>query len=124
MNERKHEERREAARLEDNIFLMYHFNHRVFKGITKNISEGGLMFETDRKIPVGADLEFEIYQPMNSFKTLIYIITAVGKVAWEKRIKYGLFEEGENKYSVGIEFVKIKNDDRQRIASYINEKTG
>lgn len=119
-------ERRKYPRLKDNIFISYRLKSKIFKAISQDISGGGLMFEADRKIPLGADLELEIYQPANSFKTLIFVIPVLVKVTWRKKIKYGFLEMGENEYKVGVSFSRMSEDNRKRIIKYVtdNKKQG
>ncbi len=116
-------ERRKFPRVEDNIFILGSLkaNHAAgFKAFTRDISGGGLMFETDRNIPAGSELELEIYQPSNSGKRIIFSVHVIAKVAWIKGIAKDAFEEGENRYQVGVEFSEIKEEDRQRIVNFVN----
>ena len=82
------------------------------------------MFESDKKISVGSDLDIEIYQPANYFKTLIFILPVKTRVIWVEKIKYGFLEMGENSYRVGVSFVKIKDEERGKIRQYIDEIKG
>ncbi|MBI4655091.1 MAG: PilZ domain-containing protein [Nitrospirae bacterium] len=117
-------ERRKSPRLEDNIFV---FNESgfsstgKFKAVTKNISAGGLMFETEGKIPVEKELKFEIYQPTKSSKDVIFSLPVLAKVIWTKRTEKDNFEQGENRYMIGAKFIEIKEEDRQRIAKYVDD---
>ena len=116
-------ERRKFPRLKDNIFILgvLKANHAAeFKAFTRDISGGGLMFETDSNIPAGSELELEIYQPSNSGKRIIFSVHVIAKVAWTKGIEKDAFEEGENRYQVGVEFSEIKEEDRQRIVNFVN----
>jgi c-di-GMP-binding flagellar brake protein YcgR len=124
-------ERRHFRRLNGNIFLIINLSSdsnncidtsiRQFKSFTKNIGAGGLMFETEEDIvEESKELAIEIYQPLNCDKTLVYIIPVLAKVIWTERIAKEHFENGENKFKVGIEFIKIKDRDRQKILKYIN----
>ncbi len=115
------DERRKDLRLSDNIFISYRSRSRKFRAIAKNISSGGLMFESEKKMPVGTELEFEIYQPANQFKTLIFVIPVSIKIMWRQKIKYGFLEDGENEHRVGVGFIKIREEDREKIAQYIGE---
>lgn len=112
-------ERRKFPRLNDNIFISYRLGQKICKAIAKNISCGGLMFEAEKKVPVGMEVDFEIYQPVNCFKTVIFVIPASAKVVWRRKIKYGFLETGQNQYKVGVCFTKIKNEDRERIKEYV-----
>lgn len=116
-------EKRKLPRLKDNVFILgaLKANHAAeFKAFTRDISGGGLMFETDRDIPAGSELELEIYQPSNSEKKIIFSVHAAAKAAWTKSIEKDVFEEGENRYQVGVEFSEIKEEDRQRIVNFVN----
>lgn len=116
-------ERRKFPRLKDNIFILgaVKANHAYeFKAFTRNIGGGGLMFETDRDIPAGSELELEIYQPSDSGKNVIFSVHVVAKAAWTKEIEKDAFEEGENRHQVGVEFSEIKEEDRQRIVNFVN----
>ena len=116
-------ERRKFPRLEDNIFILCSLKatHAAeFKAFTRDICGGGLMFETDRNIPAGSELELEIYQPSDSGKRIIFSVHVIAKVAWTRGIEKDAFEEGENRYQVGVEFSEIKEEDRQRIVNFVN----
>ena len=117
-------EKRKFARLKDNIFILVNLkaeHANQFKVFTRDIGGGGLMFETDRDIPVDSELEFEIYQPSGREKEVFFSIHAVAKVAWIKGIAKDSFEEGENRHQVGVEFSDIKEEDRQRIIDFVNQ---
>lgn len=119
----KGSERRDFPRAADNIFISYRSNSaRLFKAITEDVGGGGLMFESERKIPVGTTLDMEICQPVNSFKTLIYVIPVAVKVVWTRRIKYDFLEMGENEYRIGVSFLKIAGGDRKKIIDYVLAK--
>jgi len=118
----RYAERRKFLRLEDNIFILGSLkaNHAdEFKAFTRDISGGGLMFETDRDIPAGSELELEIYQPSTSGKNIIFSVHVFAKVAWTRGIAKEAFEEGENRYQVGVEFSEIKEEDKQRIVNFV-----
>jgi c-di-GMP-binding flagellar brake protein YcgR len=115
-------EKRKYSRLKDFIFISCHFKEeplKEFKAVTQNISGGGLMFECERRIAKGIDLGIDLYQPTNSFKTLIFVISIAAKVVWMQKIKHGFFELGANKYRMGIEFTNIKEKDKEIIMQYI-----
>lgn len=117
-------EKRKFPRLKDNIFVFCRLgptSSDEFKAITCDISGGGLMFETERDIPKESKLELEIYQPGNRDKTIFFSIHSLARVAWIKRLEKENLEQGENKYRMGIEFLEIKQEDRQRVAKFISE---
>jgi c-di-GMP-binding flagellar brake protein YcgR len=113
-------ERRRCRPLEDNIFMTYRFKSLFLKAITQNISGSGLMFEGEKKISIGDILDIELYQPTDTPKTMIFMISLNAKVIWIKRIKRSLFEEGENKYRIGVCFTDISSNDRDRINQYVS----
>lgn len=117
-------ERRKTPRHKDNIFIFAKAISspiREFKAITKDISAGGLMFETERNIPKKNVLEVEIYQPTDRYKRGFFSISVLAKLSWIKKIEKNSFEEGENKYRVGIKFSGIKEKDRKVIARYVDD---
>jgi c-di-GMP-binding flagellar brake protein YcgR len=115
-------ERRRYSRLRDNVFIFGNVmtnSGDEFKAFTQNISVGGLMFETERDISQESELELEIYQPMESDKRVIFSIFVRAKVIWAEKRGKGNFEQGENRYRIGIEFSEIKDEDRQIVIKYV-----
>ncbi|MFC1592596.1 PilZ domain-containing protein [Candidatus Omnitrophota bacterium] len=121
-NELRQFERRKSPRLEDNIFVSYDSGLRSCRFIAQNISLGGLMFESEKRISPGNNLVLEIYQPINQFRSLIFVISVKARVAWVKKIKQSFFEIGENKYKVGIEFIELQEEYKSKMLGYIREK--
>lgn len=116
-------EKRKYRRLQNNIFISGNLRSTPsgeFKAFTKDISAGGLMFETDRSIPQDEILDIELYQPVDCLKSVIFSISAKVKVIWAGKIKESSFE-GENKYKVGLQFSEIKEEDRQKIVKFVEE---
>ena len=124
-------ERRTFPRIEDNIFIFINLSPssnnlnitstRRFKSFTKNISAGGLMFDTEESIvEEGKGLEMEIYHPLKPDKTLVYSMSVLANEIWIKKIEKEHFKNGENKYQVGVEFLEIREQDRKRIIKYVN----
>ena len=121
----KFPEKRKQNRLADSIFLSYRVDKKLldeFRAVTQNISAGGLMFEAEKNFYSAQILKLEIYQPVNPFKTLIYVIPAMARVVWAEKIRQGFFELGENRYRIGVEFIKISPQDREMIMRYAQEK--
>lgn len=117
-------EKRKFSRVKENIFIFQHLksgNPDKFMAITCDIGGGGLMFETERSIPQGGILDFEIYQPIDSRKIIFFSIFAKAKVIWIRKIDKDHFEEGENKYRVGVEFSEINGEDRKRVDTYVKK---
>lgn len=117
-------EMRKYHRLKDNVFIFGNLTsnpNEEFKAFTRDISAGGLMFETEKDIPQDMRLDLEIYQPSDRRKTMVFSIPVLARVVWTRGIEKDNLEEGENKYRIGIEFLEIKEEDRQRVAKFINE---
>lgn len=118
--------RRGYHRLKENIFIFCRQSSGSwgeFKAITSDIGGGGLMFETERDISAGEALELEIYQPDDCQENTIVSIPVLAKIAWKKQIEKENFQQGENRYRIGIEFLEIEEGDRKMIAQYVKEKT-
>lgn len=117
-------ERRKYPRLKDNVFIFGDLTSNPteeFKAFTEDISAGGLMFETERDIPQDTRLDLEIYQPRDGRKSMIFSIPALARVVWIREIEKNNFEDGENKYRVGIEFSQIKEENKQKIIKYVEK---
>lgn len=118
-------ERRRYPRLQDNVFVFGALKSNScgeFKAFTKDISAGGLMFEAERDIPKESELELEIYQPTGRCNDMFFSISVLVKVIWVSRIEKDNFEEGENRFRIGVKFLEIEKEDRKRINRYIEEK--
>jgi len=117
-------EKRKFPRLKENMFILCSLplsSSDEFKAITCDIGGGGLMFETERNISRESKLELELYQPIICSKNIIFSIPVLAKVVWKKEIEKDNFEQGENRYRIGIEFLEIKEEDRKRITKYVEE---
>jgi len=115
-------EKRKFPRLKDNIFVFCRSGPTFsdeFKAITCDMSGGGLMFETERDITPESKLELEIYQPSVKYKDLIFLLSAQAKVIWVKKKEDASRMIGTNKYQIGMEFVKIEKEDKDRIIEYV-----
>jgi len=118
--------RRRFCRLNDHIFilcqLMEKENVRIVKAFTRNISAGGLCFETEQPIPARTVLSLEIYQPLRKSEGRILSIPAQAKVKWVISNDTATRYQGSNKYRLGVEFVKIGGRERKEIAGYVKDK--
>ncbi len=118
-------ERRRFPRLQDNMFVFGTLRSNPcgeFKAFTKDISAEGLMFEAERDIPKESKLELEIYQPTGRCNDMFFSISVLVKVIWVNKIEKDNFEEGENRFRIGVKFLEIEKEDRKRISRYIEEK--
>jgi c-di-GMP-binding flagellar brake protein YcgR len=116
------EERRRFNRIEDNIFIFCSCKRQreQIEAIVRNIGSGGLMFRTDTNLLPEDLLELEIYEPVDINKSLIVAIDAVARVAWTKRIENNII--GSDRLAVGLEFIEIGKEDRDRIRNYITKQ--
>ena len=119
-------ERRKFPRVKDKIFIFCKLkgDYRVIEGITKDISEMGLGFESDKFVPPSTLMEMEIYQPLDYLQSKIVSIYLLAKVVWVKEIRKRSRCTGSNKYIGGVKFAKISRKDRNIIVNYAKQKLG
>ena len=81
-----------------------------FRGtISKNVSEGGVRFRSDRFISLACRLVVELNLP-----ALTKPIRAVSKIAWIRKLPVG------DDYEVGNQFLEISRHDKETIRDFIN----
>ncbi len=78
--------------------------------ITRNLSEGGVCFQTSKFISLACRLVVEIYIP-----TLPKPIKAISKVAWIRKIP------STDLYELGNHFLEITKEDKSSILKFINQ---
>ncbi len=117
------QERRKFQRIENPFFISYRLegdhSFGVSKAIGENISGGGLMFEKENSFHAGTVLYLEIYLQSNPTEDTIYSTPAKTKVVWVNGKENVSKELGSNKYQIGLEFIEIKTEDRERIIEYV-----
>ena len=79
--------------------------------VSKNISEGGVRFRSDRFISLACRLVVELNLP-NVHKS----IKAVAKIAWIKKLPTG------DDYEVGNQFLEIARADKEIIRNFVKEQ--
>ncbi len=97
-------------------FLMQEINVHDEPTSQVNLSAGGIGFYADTPFPAGALLELEIIL-LPSYTG----IRAYGKVAYRRHDPGG---QPGLPYRVGVEFLKIRDQDRALIARHVEEKGG
>lgn len=116
-------ERRKFPRLGIPQLVLYRLETNdpfvMFKTISRNISGQGLMFETDKPLFMGSRLPLEIYQPSVKYKDLIFLVACLAKVIWINRKEGANGLAGDNKYQIGVEFVKMEEEDKDRIIEHV-----
>ena len=119
-------ERRKFPRLNERIFILCQSKEKpgmnTIKGFTKNISAGGLMFETDRPISKQDVFILEIYQPLRQSGQESISITTLAKAKWVTPINSIEKYEGIDRFKMGMEFVKLDDKDRKAIAKCVQAK--
>lgn len=116
-------ERRKFPRLRIPLLILYRLEtddpFAMFKAISRNMGGQGLMFEIEKPLPIGSRLCLDIYQPSVKYKDLIFLLSAQAKVIWVKKKEDASRMIGANKYQIGMEFVKIEKEDKDRIIEYV-----
>ncbi len=83
-------------------------------GIVIDVSEGGLLIETVRDIPVGTELNVTVLFPKGSeladFKVMTKIVRK--KPSWKEDSKGNRYREG---YQYGLEFIQILEENRWKL---------
>jgi len=79
------------------------------KGRMKDISIAGISIITNELLEQGTYLDVKFFLPKSKEP-----IEAISKVAWSREV-------GRNSFETGIEFVKIKYADQERIGQLIKE---
>ena len=107
------EERREFIRLNASVDVQYTILEKTSPsggaGVSsRNISAGGLCLIVYEDVPVGSLLALSVY-----FPDLDFPIICKGKVAWSKA--FAVADEEKKRYDIGVEFVDISDEDRQKI---------
>ena len=105
-------EKRKFPRLNSSLLLHYRVCDRADLpqdiSLTKDVSEGGLCFSSPEDFAPETILELEIRLPTRDTP-----LKALGKVVWSRQIE-------PSKYDLGISFVKIEEEDRKRLFSYLS----
>ena len=106
-------EKRKKRRIDVDVSLRYRDIKEKSKTLictlTKNISENGVRFTTDRYIPLSHSLFIEIDLVLHSRP-----VRAIGKVVWIKKFPVGEF------YEVGNRFLEISDEDKRILQEYVN----
>ena len=108
-------EKRKFTRFESRFPLKYKdlkITDAEYRGtVSKNVSEGGIRFRSDRFISLACRLVVEINLP-----TIAKPIRAVSKIAWIKKLPAG------DDYEIGNQFLEISRLDKGVIRKFIEEQ--
>ncbi|MFC2171732.1 PilZ domain-containing protein [Acidobacteriota bacterium] len=97
------------ARISVDVKCEYPFH--VFTGEIQNLSQGGLLFETNMSLNLGAIIRLDFALP-----DVGYFITTLGKIVWSMADRC----KGRQRY--GVEFLKINRDDQTMIGLFIKHQ--
>lgn len=106
-------EKRKHTRLDVRVPVNYKElrNQESIKGtLTKNLSEGGVKFNTDKFISLACRMIVEMTLPTSPKP-----IRAISKVAWIKKLPLG------DDYEIGNQFLDMTKDDKARINDYLRK---
>lgn len=108
-------EKRRYPRVETRFPLKYkelQEPSREYRGtITKNLSEGGVRFRSDRFISLACRLVIELNIPSATRP-----IRAISKITWIKKLPVG------DDYEVGNQFLEISKEDRNFIQNFVDSQ--
>ncbi|MCH2184614.1 TIGR02266 family protein [Myxococcota bacterium] len=97
-------ERRKAERIQLVVRVEYSTIDDFFSEFSRDINQGGLFIETSRPLSLGSEVMMRFNLPGGDD-----VIETVGHVV---RISHG---DGQEPPGMGLEFEKLRNDDRIRI---------
>ena len=112
------EERRKFVRLNINVEINYTIitlpPHKQFTIPiqSKNIGGGGICLISEQELKTGELLKLEIKLPEDP-----PTVHALGRVVWVK--PFSLATEKSKRFDMGVEFIEISQEDRQRINKYV-----
>lgn len=110
------QEKRKFVRLNALVDVVYAKSPAAVKeeiSLTKNISKGGICLIVYEELKENDLLNLRIFLPDDKVA-----INAVGRVVWIKEFIIGDNPESK-RFDVGIEFVKINEDDLIRVNKYV-----
>ena len=109
-------ERRQYPRREEHMFVSYSAPRipEIKTSATRNLSGAGLCFESEIGFSPGDVLTLKIHKPIDTTSKNVFLIYTTGKVKWIKRLD-------TRKYELGVEFLKIRRSDRDRIIKNVKE---
>ena len=107
------EEKRKHKRVDSNLAVQYKNLRQIGEmpcgSLTRNLSEGGVCFKSNKFISLACRLVLEINLP-NSPKP----IKAISKVAWIRKVP------SSDQYELGNQFLEITREDKTSIMNFVN----
>ncbi|MCQ9206582.1 MAG: PilZ domain-containing protein [Omnitrophica bacterium] len=109
------EEKRKFRRIESSFPLKYRDLNKTeidSRGtISKNFSEGGIRFRSDRFISLACRMVVELNLP-----AIAKPIRAVSKITWIRKLPTG------DDYEVGNQFLEIAREDKEIIRDFVKDQ--
>ena len=109
-------ERRRFPRLNISADVEYSVLEKVppeiKKSLSKNISAGGICVIFYEDVKPGTILDLKI-----NLSDINYTIETKGRVVW--RSSFSLTTDTRPRYDTGVEFIDIKESDRQKLSQYV-----
>jgi len=112
-------ERRKAIRIDTSFIVRYTVEEKPNAKLncrTKDISSGGMGLLVNEKLKGGTMLLLEFLLPDGQI-----LIKAEGKVAWSSGEFNERNELGKRIFHMGIEFINIKPEDKEKLVFYIDK---
>ena len=109
MTEEKRRYKRAGSALSIQYKNLRKINDPAGESLSRNISEGGVCFQTSKFISLACRLIVEI-----SIPTSLKPIKAISKVAWIRKISSG------DQYELGNQFLEISKEDKSIITDYVS----
>ena len=108
------EEKRRYKRIDSALSVRYRnlrkIENPITESLTRNVSEGGVCFNSGEFISLACRMIVEITLP-----TTPKPIKAISKVAWIRKLPMG------DQYQIGNQFLEITKDDRERITQFVSQ---
>ena len=106
------EEKRTSPRIETNIDIMFRESGAFIKSYMLNVSNGGLFLKTENPLPIDSLVTLRIKLPGET-----EVMEVQGCVVWSNpKFKNNAFPAG-----MGIQFNKMKPDDRKKIDEFVEK---
>lgn len=109
-------ERRTSIRIATILQIRYYVedkSHQLKTSLTKNISSGGILMQSNEKLFPPTRLFLDIFLP-NTEKPII----ARGEVVWVQELPH-MDEIGKRVFDTGIKFVSMNSKDREKLDQHI-----
>ena len=113
-------ERREYVRINKELDITYYYHGKTFKGMTKDISYGGVAFISDIFISIDSSLVCKIYlrENQNPIDAVIDILRVQGIKKSATEDMQGPLGQG---YEIGGCFDFVASDDRETLVAFLKE---